>query len=723
MAVIDSKYQKMLQNLLKISRSNLPKVDEAMLTKAFEMSLEAHKNDLRASGEPYFTHPYEVAMIVAEEFPLDDVTIISALLHDVIEDTDYGYDLIAREFGKEVAEIVDGVTKISGIFRGHEITKAENYRKLLLSMVKDVRVILVKFADRLHNMRTLEFVNPDKQRRIAQETLEIYAPFAHRFGLGKVKWELEDLSFKFLNREAYEELARKLKAKRKDRESYIKKFSEPILKKLEEEGLKYELSGRVKHLYSIYRKMVRRNKPFEEIYDLFAIRIIIDSENRNDCYTTLGIVNQIYLPVPDRFKDYISIPKTNNYQSIHTTVVGPEGRLVEIQIRTRQMHEVAERGVAAHWRYKENKTATDKELETWVNWIRDIFENASRDDQKKELLENFKLNLYQDEIYVFTPKGDLKRLPVGSTPVDFAFEIHSKVGFHCIGAKIDGKIVPLDTELHSGDQVEIISSKNQHPNKNWAKFVKTQKAKNEIKKWLNKEEQAIVDNGMEIWEKKLKKLKLSFTSDDVLQIAHSNKFDNSRQFFKAIAQNQINIDEVLTATSRKDAKEYEKEEEFKKFANVARSDIGGILVDGKKSGILYTYAKCCNPIPGDPVIGYITVGEGIKIHRKSCVNLINLTGNDASKLVSVQWPEAEGSLFVAGVSVRGKDRPGILNDISHSIVTYQNTNIKSININTSDSSFEGSVAVYVNNLDHLNRIIERLKKVAGIYSVERFESS
>jgi len=723
MAIDNPKYQKMLENLIAVCKKNLPKVNEALLSKAFELSLEAHKNDLRASGEPYFTHPYEVAMVVAEEFPLDDITIVTALLHDVVEDTEYDLDFMTKEFGKEVAEIVDGVTKISGIFRGHEITKAENYRKLLLSMVKDVRVILVKFADRLHNMRTLEFVNPDKQRRIAQETLEIYAPFAHRFGLGKVKWELEDLSFKYLNREAYEELARKLKAKRKDRESYIKKFSDPIIKKLNEANLKFELNGRPKHLYSIYRKMVRRNKPFEEIYDLFAVRIILDTENRNECYTTLGIVNQIYLPVPDRFKDYISIPKTNNYQSIHTTVVGPEGRLVEIQIRTRQMHEVSEKGVAAHWRYKENKIATDKELETWVNWIRDIFENASKDDQRKELLENFKLNLYQDEIYVFTPKGDLKRLPLGSTPVDFAFEIHSKVGFHCIGAKIDGKIVPLDTQLHSGDQVEIISSKNQHPNKNWMKFIKTQKAKNEIRKWLNKEEQAIVESGMEIWEKKLKKMKLTFTPDDVLQIAHANKFDNSRQFFKAIAQSTVNIDEVLTATTQKDDKEYEKDADFKKFASVARNDIGGILVDGKKSGILYTYAKCCNPIPGDPVIGYITVGEGIKIHRKTCVNLISLSSKDASKLVSVQWPEAEGSLFVAGISFRGKDRPGILNDISHSIVTYQNTNIKSINISTNDSVFEGSVALYVNNLDHLNRIIERLKKVAGIYNIERFEST
>ena len=714
----------MLENLLKLCNTNLPKVNEALITKAFEVSLEAHKNDKRASGEPYFMHPYEVAMTAAEEFPLDDITIVSALLHDVVEDTDYNLDFIGREFGKEVAEIVDGVTKISGIFRGHDITKAENYRKLLLSMVKDVRVILVKFADRLHNMRTLEFIKPDKQRRIAQETLEIYAPFAHRFGLGKVKWELEDLAFKYLNREAYEELARKLKAKRKDRESFIKKFSEPIVKNLNENNLKFELSGRAKHLYSIYRKMVRRNKPFEEIYDLFAIRIILDTSNTNDCYTTLGIVNQIYLPVPDRFKDYISIPKTNNYQSIHTTVVGLEGRLVEIQIRTKQMHEVSEKGVAAHWRYKENKTATDKELETWVNWIRDIFENASKEDHKKEVLESFKLNLYQDEIYVFTPKGDLRRLPFGSTPVDFAFEIHSKVGFHCIGAKIDGKIVPLDTELNSGDQVEIISSKNQQPNKNWIKFVKTHKAKNEIRRWLNKEEQSIVDKGIEIWEKKVKKMKLSFTPDDVLRIAHANKFDNTRQLYKAVAQGNANLDEILTAaTGQKEDKEFQKDIEFTKFANVSRNEIGGILVNGKKSGILYTYAKCCNPIPGDPVIGFITVGEGIKIHRKSCVNLISLSSSDPSKLVSVQWPESEGSLFVAALTIRGKDRPGILNDVSHSIVSYQNTNIKSININTADSIFEGSVTVYVHNLDNLNRMIERLKKVNGIFSVERFEGA
>ena len=723
MSINNPKHRKMLDELLETCKNHLPSVNEPLLTRAFEFSIEAHKNDLRASGEPYFTHPFEVGMIVAAEFPLDDITVISALLHDVIEDTEFNTDLIAREFGKEIAEIVDGVTKISGIFKGQEITQAENYRKLLLSMVKDVRVILVKFADRLHNMRTLEFVNPEKQRRIAQETLEIYAPFANRFGLGRVKWELEDLSFKYLNNEAYEDIARKIKSKRRERENYIKKFTDPILEKLDEYKLKYEIIGRPKHLYSIYRKMVRRNKPFEEIYDLFAIRIILDTPNNFDCYTTLGIVNQIYLPVPDRFKDYISIPKNNNYQSIHTTVVGPDGKLVEVQIRTVKMNEVAEKGVAAHWRYKENKAASEKDLENWVNWIRDIFENASKDEGRKDLLESFKLNLYQDEIYVFTPKGDLKRLPVNSSPVDFAFEIHTKVGFHCIGAKVNGKIVPLDSILHSGDQVEIITSKNQHPNKSWSKFVITHHAKTVIRKWINKEEEDIINQGKEIWDKKIKKLKLSFTPAEISKLVLNLKYDSVKHFYKSIAQDKVNLDEVLTATKEKEKKDRVPELEFDKFANIARTDIGGILVDGKDSGILYSYAKCCNPIQGDPVIGYITTGEGIKIHRKTCNNLIKISEKDPTKLIGVQWPQSESTLFVGGLSVLGEDSPGILNDLSHAIVSYQNTNIKSININTNDSTFEGNVTMYVHNIEHLNRIIERIKKIKGVYSVERFQSN
>ena len=492
MTITQQKNKKLLDDLLSACKMNLPSVNEELVTKAMKLAYEAHKNDFRASGELYFYHPYNVAMIVAKEIPLDDISVISALLHDIVEDTEIGLDFVEKEFGKEVAEIVNGVTKIGGVFKGQEITQAENYRKMLLSMVNDVRVILVKFADRIHNMRTLEFVPPQKQRRIARETLEIYAPFANRFGLGKIKWELEDLAFKYLNKEAYNEIARKINNKRKERESYINKFIGPIAEKLLVHKLNFEIGGRPKHLYSIYKKMIKLNTTFENIYDLFAIRIILESDDPNECYYVLGVINQLYKPIHDRFKDYISIPKKNNYQSIHNTVIGPEGKLVEIQIRTRMMHEIAEKGVAAHWKYKENLATADRDLEDWVNWIRDVFENVNKYEATKEILASFKLNLYQDEIYIFSPKGDLKRLPIDSTPVDFAYEIHSRVGFNCIGAKVNGKIVPLDTKLNSGDQVEIITSKNQHPNKGWLKFVKTHKAKQNIRKYLNKEEVAML---------------------------------------------------------------------------------------------------------------------------------------------------------------------------------------------------------------------------------------
>ncbi len=718
---ISIKHQRMLEDLLKICKKNLPSVNEALIKKAFQLSYESHKNDFRASGEPYFNHPYEVAMIVAREIPLDDISVVGALLHDVVEDSDISLEFISKEFSKEVAEIVDGVTKIGGVFKGQEITQAENYRKMLLSMVKDVRVILVKFADRLHNMRTLEFVHPQKQRRIAKETLEIYAPFAHRFGLGILKWEMEDISFKYLNKEAYDDIANKIKNTRKERESFISRFSKPITEKLKEHQIKYELGGRPKHLYSVYRKMIIQNRPFEDIYDLLAIRIILESDDTNDCYYVLGIINQLYKPIADRFKDFISIPKKNNYQSIHTTVIGPDGKLVEVQIRTRKMHEIAERGVAAHWKYKEKTSTNDKDLEEWVSWIRDIFEHASKDEATKEILASFKLNLYQDEIYIFTPKGDLRRLPLNSTPVDFAFEIHSNVGYRCIGAKVNGKIVPLDTVIHSGDQVEIITSKNQHPNKSWLQFVQTHKAKNSIRKYLNKEEEKLLDSGKEIWDRKIKKLKLSFTSDDLSKLVRKLKFDNNRQFFRAIAQDKLNLDEILNPKVETDEKE-SAEVEFDKFANIARNIAGGIVVEGDAKGFAYTYAKCCNPIPGDQVIGYVTIGEGIKIHRKDCKNLINMIKTNEERLVPVNWPKSNGAFFVAGLSIRGDDVPGILKDISNSITTYQNTNIKSVNITTNDSMFKGTITVYVKDLEHLTKLIERLKKNRGIYTVERFDA-
>ncbi|MCF8240889.1 MAG: bifunctional (p)ppGpp synthetase/guanosine-3',5'-bis(diphosphate) 3'-pyrophosphohydrolase [Melioribacteraceae bacterium] len=721
MEYADVKHKERLETLLDACKENLPKVNTDLLRKSFQLSYEAHKNDFRASGEPYFYHPYDVALLVAREIPLDDISVVAALLHDVVEDTEFSLEFIEKEFGKQVADIVDGVTKISGVFKGHEITQAENYRKLLLSMVKDVRVILVKFADRLHNMRTLEFVNAEKQRRIARETLEIYAPFANRFGLGRVKWELEDLSFKYLNKEAYNEIARKIKDKRREREAYINKFIKPISERLSEHGLEFNIGGRPKHLYSIYRKMIKQNTSFEQIYDLLAIRIILESDDANECYYVLGVINQLYKPIPDRFKDYISIPKKNNYQSIHNTVIGPEGRLVEIQIRNRKMHEIAERGVAAHWKYKENLFTNDKDLEEWVNWIRDIFENASKDEATKEILSSFELNLYQDEIYVFTPNGDLKRMPIDSTPVDFAYQIHSNVGDHCIGAKVNGKIVPLNTTLHSGDQVEIITSKNQNPNKSWLQFVKTHKARNSIRKFINKEEEKIVEHGKEIWERKLKKLKLNFGPDDIAKLSRKLKFDNFQQFYKAIALDQVDLDNILNPPEEKE-EHTQNEFEFDTFANQVRTSAGEILVEGEHKGIVHTYAKCCNPIPGDPIIGYISVGEGIKIHRKNCKNLINMAKKSENKLVPVQWPRANGSEFVVGINIRGEDAPGILKDISNSITTYVNTNIKGINISTSESMFNGTITVYVRDLEHLNRIVERLKKIKGIYSVQRFDA-
>ncbi|WKZ68400.1 MAG: bifunctional (p)ppGpp synthetase/guanosine-3',5'-bis(diphosphate) 3'-pyrophosphohydrolase [Melioribacteraceae bacterium] len=717
------KQQKMLEELLTVCKEHLPVVNESLIAKAFQLSYESHKNDFRASGEPYFNHPYEVALIVAKEIPLDDVSVIAALLHDVVEDTEIGLQFLSKEFGKEVADIVDGVTKIGGVFKGQDISQAENYRKLLLSMVKDVRVILVKFADRLHNIRTLEFVNPQKQRRIAKETLEIYAPFAHRFGLGRVKWELEDQAFKYLNKEAYADLAKKVNEKRREREAYIAKFSKPIEEKLKAHNLKFSIGGRAKHLYSIYRKMINQQKSFEEIYDLFAVRIILENEDPNECYYVLGIINQHYKPIQDRFKDFISIPKKNNYQSIHNTVIGPDGRLVEIQIRTRKMHEIAEKGVAAHWKYKENLISDDTELEEWVNWVRDIFENSTKDEATKEILASFRLNLYQDEIYIFTPKGELKRLPIDSTPVDFAFEIHTKVGNHCIGAKLNGKIVPLDTILHSGDQVEIITSKNQHPNKSWLQFVKTHKAKSAVRRYLNKEEDKLVEQGKEIWDKKAKKHKKNLSIDEINRLAHKLRYDNPRQLFKDIAIGKQNPDDILNPV-QESGEEESNELFFDTFVEQARGVSGGnVVVEGEHKGIQHSYAKCCNPIPGDPIIGFITTGEGIKIHRKDCINIIQMSKSQPDKLVPVNWPRSNGSMFVAGIDIHGEDMPGILKDISNIITTYKNTNIKSVNISTGDSMFHGTISVFISDLEHLNKIIERLKKNRGIYSVERFEIS
>ncbi|MBF8294003.1 MAG: relA [Bacteroidetes bacterium] len=725
--MVDAQFKNKLDDLLSVCRKNLRAVDEDLITRAFTLSLNAHKNDLRASGEPYFYHPYEVAMIVAKEIPLDDVSVASALLHDVVEDTTFDLKDIRAEFGGTVADIVDGATKITDIFRSHEVTQAESYRKLLLSMVNDVRVMLIKFADRLHNMRTLEYLPPEKQQRLARETLDIYAPFAHRFGLAKVKWELEDLSFKFLHRPEYDQIARQLKSRRREREHYIKKFVGPIEKRLDEEGVSFELEGRPKHLFSIYNKMVRRSKPLDEIYDLFAVRFILDTKDNNDCFLVYGVISEMNKPIPERFKDYISIPKKNGYQSIHTTVVGPGGKLVEVQIRTRAMHEIAEKGVAAHWMYKESKGSIDKELEQWVSWVREIFEQKN-EDTPKELLESFKLNLYQDEIYVFTPKGDLRILPRNATPVDFAFEIHSNVGFHCIGAKVNGRIVPLNTLLRSGDQLEIITSKNQNPNPDWDKFVVTHKARAHIRRWIHEEERKRADVGKDIWDKKLKRHKLHFSEDDLLKVIHNARVENLQKFYIEIAEDRLDPDIFIedmivrpkTATEDGAKAEDETGSLFRKFITSARELTSGISLLGTTDNFLHQYAKCCNPIPGDEIVGFVTIGEGIKVHRKDCKNVISKRMAESERIVDVSWPLANAADFIVAIRVYGKDRSGLLSDVTHAISSYQNTNIRSVNIDSRASLFEGQIILFVKNTEHLSRVVDKIRRVPGILEVERF---
>jgi RelA/SpoT family (p)ppGpp synthetase len=723
------KYKKKLDDLLLTCQKNLARCDDALIRRAFEFGFNAHRHDMRASGEPFFDHPYEVAKIVAKEIPLDDISVAAALLHDVAEDTEYEIKDIREEFGDTIADIVDGATKISDIFKSHEVTQAESYRKMLLSMVNDVRVMLVKFADRLHNMRTLEYLPPDKQKRLARETLEIYAPFAHRFGLANVKWELEDLSFKYLYREQYEAIARDLNSRRREREGYIKRFAEPIEKRLAAEGFKFEISGRPKHLYSIYAKMMKRNKPLEEIYDLFAVRIILDTEENNDCFAVYGIISDIYIPNPERFKNYISVPKKNGYQSIHTTVVGPEGKMVEVQIRTRVMHEVAEKGVAAHWRYKDTATPVDEELADWVSWVREIFESAG-DGQipAAQLMESFKLNLYQDEIYVFTPKGDLRILPGASTPVDFAYEVHSKVGDHCMAAKVNGRIVPIDTQLKSGDQVEIITSKTQTPNPDWEKFVVTHKAKSRIRRWIKEEQRKALEEGKEIWEKKLKKQKVSFSEDDLSGFLRQKKLENTTSFYLAVKQGKVNLDEIIQMIQEEQKHPPPLQQEqgkitglFDRFISSARGVASGIVLDGSADKFMHNFAKCCNPIPGDDVVGFVTTGEGIKIHRRTCKNVRLISQVESNRLVEVGWPADNGAVYVSGVRVAGDDRPSMLNDITHAISSYLNTNIRSVSIDALDGIFDGMFVLDVQNTDHLTKILERLKRIKGIKRVERFE--
>lgn len=725
-----------LAYLLDAGRRSLVRYNKSAIERAFRFCVEAHKNDVRSSGEPYYTHPLQVALIVINEIPLDDVSVIAALLHDVVEDTQFDLKDVSAEFGTEVAQIVDGATKINDIFKSREITQAESYRKLLLSLVNDVRVILVKFADRLHNMRTIDSISIDRQVRLARETMEIYAPFAHRFGLGNIKWELEDLSFKALNKQSYDAIKKELNSTREEREEFISGFSAPIGEQLAEHGLKFEVSGRPKHIYSIYKKMSLQGKTLDELYDLFAVRIILETQDNNDCFLAYGIVSEIYTPVPERFKDYISLPKKNGYRSLHTTVIAADGKRVEVQIRTRAMHEYAERGVAAHFRYKTQSGASaawidSKDLEDWANWVRDIFETAGS-DAPEQLLESFKLNLYQDEIYVFTPRGDLRILPKNATPIDFAFDIHSQVGAHCIGAKVNSKIVPLDHRLKTGDQVEILTSKNQVPNRDWEKSVVTHKAKSHIRRILNEERRIRIAEGREQWEKKSRKSGIHVNEDELEKAAHQLKYDSRFDFYAAIGAGTITADyavEVIAAKLRPGQQlNLERNEgstfTHDDFSKAARDTTDGVYIVGSSmpsSRILFSYARCCNPVPGDDIVGIVTVGSGIKVHRRTCNNVKVIRENARSRIFDLAWRQQQQGSYLAAFKITGDDRPGMLNDITSAIVKTLNTNIRGVNIDAFDSMFEGIVTMYVRNLQHLDEVGKKLLTIKGVSTVERFE--
>ncbi|MFU8860543.1 MAG: RelA/SpoT family protein [Cyclonatronaceae bacterium] len=722
-----------LAGLLKVCSDYIDNVDEDLISRAFKLSYMMHDGETRASGEPYYLHPLEVAYIIAREIGMDDVSIVAALLHDTVEDTSVSLDDIKMEFGPTVSHLIDGLTKISGVFKTKGTKQAETFMKLLITMAEDLRVVLIKFADRLHNMRTLYHLPKAKQLTIATETMELYAPLAHRFGLFKIKSELEDLSFKALDPNGYKFIARKLKERKESREKFMHQFMEPIQEKLVSGGFNFDIKGRPKHIYSIYKKMMRQQKPFEEIYDLFAIRVILnDPHTKEDCWRVYSIITDSYTPIPERFRDFISVPKANGYQSLHTTLITNKGVKVEVQIRTHKMDEIAEKGLAAHWKYKEghDKTTIDK----FVNWVREVLDNP-RPEAATEFVEDFQLNLYTDEIYVFTPKGELKTLPNGSTPIDFAFDIHSEVGERALAAKVNGKIMPLRHKLKSGDQVEIITGKQVNLNPDWINDVATHKAKSRIRQFIKQKERHVYDIGRELWEKRAEKNKINVSDQDLMKIASMVNYESLHRLFVDIGTGMYDVNKFVKAvksfqskgrvdedkTARLPGKgDDEAKDQFLDDARTLRTG-QGLILNGLLADVKYTYSRCCNPIPGDDVVGFISRDGEVKVHRTSCKNLKHLIKNDSERIVDVAWAKNTDSQFIGAVKIIGEDRVGLINDISNVISNTLKTNMKSINVNSDSGSFEGTLIIFVDNIKHLEKVIKRIQKIDGIKQVYRYE--
>lgn len=716
------------KNLLKACKRKMEKGDKELIRKAFEVAVEAHKDMRRKSGEPYIYHPIAVAQICAEEIGLGTTGIVCALLHDTVEDTEITLEDVKGMFSEKVAQIIDGLTKISGVFDQSTSLQAENFRKMLLTLSDDVRVILIKIADRLHNMRTLESMKREKQIKIASETLYLYAPLAHRLGLNAIKSELEDLGLKYTNREGYEEVVKKLKESEPERKKFIQKFIEPIKEILKEQGFKFKIFGRPKSIFSIYNKIKNKGVTFEEIFDIFAIRIVIDShpdQEKADCWKIYSIITDFYHPSPERLRDWISTPKANGYESLHTTVMGPEGKWVEVQIRTERMDEIAEKGYAAHWKYKDNPNDKEGQLDDWIGKIREMLENP--EENALEFIDDFKLNLFAEEIYVFTPKGEMRTLPVGATALDFAFEIHTQVGEKCLGAKVNHKLVPLSHELKSGDQVEILTSVKQSPKEDWINFVITAKAKSKIKHFLKEEKRKIADEGREILERKFLKSKLEFTVQNIQDFANFLRLPSSQELFYRTAKNMVelaDIKEFIRFKSNPEKFIHKKLEHptLEQMVANARGKSDMLVIGDDMQKLEYKLSSCCNPIPGDDVFGFITINEGIKIHRVNCPNAINLLSQYAYRVVKAKWNSQQLISFLAGIRVSGTDELGIVNNITKIISTQYNVNMRSISFDTEDGVFEGTIMVYVHSTDHLTQLINKLKKVPGVISVHRIDS-
>lgn len=716
-----NKYQQPFNELVEEVSSYNQNCNKELLQEAFQFGIWAHRNQFRYSGEPYFEHCLNVAKILAK-LRMDSTTITAGLLHDVVEDTGFTLDDLKEKFGKEIANLVNGVTKISEISGRKslslELRQAETFRKMLLSLAKDIRVIIIKFADRLHNMRTLQHVAARKRMRIAMETRDVYAPLAHRFGMAQLKSELEDLAFKFIDNKAYTELGRRLNERKEEREMYIQRIIEPIVHELEQHNIKAEVQGRPKHLYSIYRKMKTRNKPLEEIYDLFAIRIIV--EQVAECYYVLGIIHNLFIPVYERFKDYIAMPKFNGYQSLHTTVVDKSGRMVEVQIRTSEMHRVAEMGIAAHWRYKEGKVVENgDEVDNRLLWVRQLLEQYEEGEtvDAKDFLDSLKINLYQDEVFVFTPKGDVVKLPKGSTPVDFAFAIHTNVGMHAIGAKVNGKIVPLKSVLNSGDQVEIITSQNQHPNQDWLTFVKTSKARHHIRKYLREIQfDHSVTLGDEILTKYLKRYHVKLNDEQLEELVRKLHFDDLQNLKAAIGRGDISIEKIFSAIAPEKLKE-PKDSLIDKILRRGKKH-SAIQVEGVDNIVVHI-GKCCQPVPGDDIIGYLTKGKGVTIHRTNCPNIQRLV-QVKDRTLQVNWTVEADEKFKVQLALLGEDRRNLLRDITQAI-SAQNTNIIHVDLKAKDKLVTGKLIIEVKNLPHLTRIINSISKLKGMISVERVE--